>query len=147
KAGSQSPSIDVDADSPAVLHYTSGSSGRLKAAVQTFGNRMSLIRKTLMTPDRSLEQQTLAHVGPVTHASGMQIMPTLFTGGCNYHLEKFDEELLLDTIEKQQITRLFAVPTMIYRLLERAGNTSHDLSSLQRITYGASPMAPARLRE
>lgn len=148
EASPASPDVEMDPDAPAVLHYTSGSSGRLKAAVQTFGNRMALIRKSLMMPDvRSGGTERLAHVGPVTHASGMQIMPTLVTGGCNYLIDRFDTELLLRTIAEQKITRFFAVPTMIYRLLDADRNTQHDLTSLRRITYGAAPMAPARLRE
>ncbi|MFL1456238.1 AMP-binding protein [Marinobacter sp. GN3S48] len=143
-----SPDIELDPDAPAVLHYTSGSSGRLKAAVQTFGNRMALIRKSLMLPEaRSNDVEKVAHVGPVTHASGMQIMPVLFNGGCNYLVDRFDIDSLLATIEREKITRFFAVPTMIYRLLDAQQGGKYDLSSLNRITYGAAPMAPARLRE
>lgn len=148
RGSADSPDFDLDPDAPAVLHYTSGSSGRLKAAVQTFGNRMALLRKSLMLPEaRSNGVEKVAHVGPVTHASGMQVMPVLFNGGCNYLIDRFDIDSLLTTIEREKITRFFAVPTMIYRLLDAYQDGQYDLSSLNRITYGAAPMAPARLRE
>ncbi|MFP1681114.1 acyl-CoA synthetase [Alloalcanivorax sp. C16-1] len=142
------PSVQVDQDAPAVLHYTSGSSGRLKAAVQTFGNRLALVRKSLMLPEgRFAQDEVLGHVGPVTHASGMQIMPTLTTGGCNYLIDRFDIAELFATIQRERITRFFAVPTMLYRLIDSGLAGDYDLSSLRRITYGAAPMAPSRLRE
>ncbi|WP_203142715.1 AMP-binding protein [Marinobacter mangrovi] len=146
---SQFEARDVDLDAPAVLHYTSGSSGRLKAAVQTFGNRLALLRKSMMLPDVGPNEgaEKVAHVGPVTHASGMQVMPVLAKGGCNYLVDRFDMASLLRTIEQERITRFFAVPTMIYRLLDAQLGGQYDLSSLNRITYGAAPMAPARLRE
>ncbi len=39
------------------------------------------------------------------------------------------------------------VPSMLYRLLEAPEAREHDLSSLQTIYYGASPMSPARLKQ
>lgn len=142
------PNITVTDNDPAVLHYTSGSSGRLKAAVQTFGNRMALVRKSLMLPEaRFGRQQYVGHVGPVTHASGMQIMPTLVTGGCNYLIDRFDIDTLFATVQKERLTRFFAVPTMIYRLIDSGLASKYDLSSLTHITYGAAPIAPSRLRE
>ncbi|ASK33115.1 AMP-binding protein [Alloalcanivorax mobilis] len=148
KGALQGPDVAVADDAPAVLHYTSGSSGRLKAAVQTFGNRMALVRKSLMLPEgRFSRNECVGHVGPVTHASGMQIMPTLATGGCNYLIDRFDIESLFATVEREKLTRFFAVPTMLYRLLDSGLTDKYDLSSLSRITYGAAPMAPPRLRE
>lgn len=142
------PRVDVNMDAPAVLHYTSGSSGRLKAAVQTFNNRMALVRKSLMLPEgRFASDEVLGHVGPVTHASGMQIMPTLTTGGCNYLIDRFDIAELFETIQRERITRFFAVPTMLYRLIDSGLASDYDLSSLRSISYGAAPMAPSRLRE
>ena len=49
------PDIEVDYDDIAVLHYTSGTTGRLKAAMQTFGNRLALLRKGTMTIDTRVE--------------------------------------------------------------------------------------------
>ena len=65
KGALQGPDVAVADDAPAVLHYTSGSSGRLKAAVQTFGNRMALVRKSLMLPPPS--RMTLLKVARLPH--------------------------------------------------------------------------------
>lgn len=61
-------------DEVAVLHYTSGSSGVLKAAMQTFGNRLAQLRKFLTRSDGQQPGHILGLVGPITHASGMQMV-------------------------------------------------------------------------
>lgn len=140
-------SRDPSDDKLAVLHYTSGSSGVLKAAMLTYGNRKALIRKSLASPTRRAEPgDRMAHVGPITHASGMQIMPLLKAGVCNYLVEQYDDRGLLETIQRERITRLFMVPAMINRLVNLPGVEDYDLSSLNLIIYGAAPMAPALVK-
>ncbi|MBK5351548.1 AMP-binding protein [Pseudomonas sp. TH41] len=143
--GAETPvHTDPDDDQLAVLHYTSGSSGVLKAAMLTFGNRKALVRKSLASPVRGAgSDDVMAHVGPITHASGMQIMPLLAVGACNLLIERYDDELLLRTIEQERVTRLFLVPAMVNRLVNFANVERFDLSSLRLVMYGAAPMAPA----
>ncbi|MEN0108554.1 MAG: AMP-binding protein [Pseudomonas sp.] len=130
-------------DALAVLHYTSGSSGVLKAAMLSFGNRKALVRKSIASPSRrAVAGDVMAHVGPVTHASGMQVMPLLAVGACNLLLERYDDTLLLETIQRERVTRLFLVPAMINRLVNLPGVEQYDLSSLRVVMYGAAPMAP-----
>ncbi|MFI8611054.1 AMP-binding protein [Pseudomonas sp. NPDC077649] len=146
--GSEAPvHSDPADDALAVLHYTSGSSGVLKAAMLTFGNRKALIRKSIASPTRrAAPGDVMAHVGPITHASGMQIMPLLAVGACNLLLERYEDRLLLETIERERVTRLFLVPAMINRLVNFPEVERFDLSSLRLVMYGAAPMAPALVK-
>ncbi|WP_342245945.1 AMP-binding protein [Pseudomonas sp. OTU5201] len=138
---------EPDDDDLAVLHYTSGSSGVLKAAMLSFGNRKALIRKSIASPTRrATPGDVMAHVGPITHASGMQIMPLLAVGACNLLLERYDDHLLLETIQRERVTRLFLVPAMINRLVNVPDVERFDLSSLRLVMYGAAPMAPALVK-
>ncbi|MCT8165311.1 MULTISPECIES: AMP-binding protein [unclassified Pseudomonas] len=140
--------LDPADDTLAVLHYTSGSSGVLKAAMLSFGNRKALIRKSIASPTRrAAPGDVMAHVGPITHASGMQIMPLLAVGACNLLLERYDDRLLLETIQQERVTRLFLVPAMINRLVNYPGVERFDLSSLRLVMYGAAPMAPALVKK
>ncbi|MAG66950.1 MAG: AMP-dependent synthetase, partial [Pseudomonadales bacterium] len=119
----------------------------LKAAMLSYGNRKALIRKSLASPTRRAEPgDRMAHVGPITHASGMQIMPLLKAGVCNYLVEQYDDRGLLETIQSERITRLFMVPAMINRLVNLPGVEDYDLSSLNLIIYGAAPMAPTLVK-
>jgi len=147
--GSEAPlGLDPADDALAVLHYTSGSSGVLKAAMLSFGNRKALVRKSIASPTRrSAPGDVMAHVGPITHASGMQIMPLLAVGACNLLLDRYDDRLLLETIQRERVTRLFLVPAMINRLVNYPGVERFDLSSLKLVMYGAAPMAPALVKK
>jgi len=147
--GSEAPlHLDPSDDALAVLHYTSGSSGVLKAAMLSFGNRKALVRKSIASPTRrSGPGDVMAHVGPITHASGMQIMPLLAVGACNLLLDRYDDRLLLETIQRERVTRLFLVPAMINRLVNYPGVERFDLSSLKLVMYGAAPMAPSLVKK
>jgi len=136
--------VPTRSDDVAVLHYTSGSSGVLKAAMQTFGNRLAMLRKFLMSPmRRAMPGDVQAHVGPITHASGMNLMYLMYCGAASLLLGRFDEEDLLSAIQRERVTRLFMVPTMINRIVHHPKVSAYDLGSLRVVLYGAAPMAPA----
>lgn len=142
--------VDVDCadEDPAVLHFTSGSTGRLKAAIQTYGNRAAVMRKMVMGPDTRVgpgDKQILA--GPVTHASGMPLLGILFAGGCAIVLPRWDAEDFLATVQRERATHAFVVPTMINTILALPDARAHDVSSLRQLIYGAAPMSPRRIRE
>lgn len=146
--GCIAPRVSVGADDLAVLHYTSGSSGVLKAAMQTFGNRLANLRKYEAFPwRRCLPGDVMAHVGPLSHASGLFALQVLARGGCNRTFARFDAACLLDAIERERINRLFLVPTMVSRIVNEPGAKSRDLGSLNSVFYAASPMAPALLEK
>jgi fatty-acyl-CoA synthase len=62
-------------------------------------------------------------------------------------MKGFDPEKLLATIAREKINFTLMVPTMIYVLLDHPALDRADLSSLELILYGASPMSPTRLLE
>ncbi|MDE2452307.1 MAG: AMP-binding protein [Burkholderiales bacterium] len=135
----------VQRDELAVLHYTSGSSGTLKAAMQTFGNRLAQLRKFLMRSEGMVPGDILGLVGPITHASGMQLVPAL-CGGATIHLfQGFEPERWLQEMQAHRVSHTFLVPTMIHMLLEEQERRYRPLPDLQRLGYGAAPMAPARI--
>ena len=135
----------VKTDDLAVLHYTSGSSGVLKAAMQTFGNRLAQLRKFLMRPEILVPGDILGLVGPITHASGMQIVPALCSGATIRLFSGFEPGQYLREMHADRVTHTFLVPTMINMLLEEIGGRYRPLSELTRLGYGAAPMAPARI--
>jgi len=132
----------------AVLAYSSGTSGEIKAIMQTFGNRMAMIRKAFMIPEVKITGEDIfAHIGPITHASGMLIMPVLVASGCNLILERFDVRELLETIERERVSYVFMVPAMINMILSHPSMGDYNTRSLKGIFYGAAPMSAARIRE
>ncbi|WP_194892197.1 class I adenylate-forming enzyme family protein [Catenulispora pinisilvae] len=144
--------IDVAPDDTAVLNYTSGSTGLLKAAVQTFGNRLANMRKQLMGDPRPRPDTRYLVVGPVTHAAGMPLLACVFAGTTVHVLPAWDPEAFLATIERERINATFVVPVMLTMLVthQQAAHrqaAAHDLSSLTDLRVGGAPISPARLRE
>ncbi len=139
--------VPMQADDLAVLHFTSGSTGKLKAAMQTVGNRMASLRKVAMGRMRAQPGEVLALAGPITHASGMFMQPFLFQGGTILLHEKFDPERFLESAQRYRAAFTFMVPTMINMLIAHPALHRYDLGALRQLSYGAAPMAPARIRE
>ncbi len=135
----------VHSDELAVLHYTSGSSGVLKAAMQTFGNRLAQLRKFLMRADGMRPGELLGLVGPITHASGMQLVPALCSGATIRLFDGFEPGRFLAEMRADRVAHTFMVPTMINMLLAELGGKYLPLPDLRRLSYGAAPMAPARI--
>ncbi|WP_454723565.1 AMP-binding protein [Delftia acidovorans] len=137
--------VAVQEHEVAVLHYTSGSSGVLKAAMQTFGNRLAQLRKFLMRGEGMQAGHVLGLVGPVTHASGMQMVPALCTGATIHLFSGFEPGAFMAEMQARRVTHTFMVPTMINMLLAEIGGRYRPLPDLLRLGYGAAPMAPARI--
>ncbi|MCQ4209021.1 acyl-CoA synthetase [Streptomyces longispororuber] len=147
--GSEEPvAVEVDEHDPAVLNFTSGSTGKLKAAVQTQGNRLANMRKRMMSSQSapSTGERYLA-AGPITHAPGMPLLASLAYGSTVVVLPQWDTELFLRTVESERITATFVVPTMLNMLLAHPASATADLSSLKALHVGGAPVAPQRLRD
>jgi len=74
-------------------------------------------------------------------------MPALLRGGTLLVLNGFEPVKVMQAIQDHRINCMLLVPTMIYALLDCPRLGEFDLSSLETIFYGASSIAPARLRE
>lgn len=148
QAETETVCADVSPDDIMVHHYTSGSSGVLKAAMHSLRNRRAILRKitfrSRLYPD---QHETYLHVGPITHVSGMAIMPLLSQGHTNVILSRFDVDTYLSTLQAEKVTQTYLVPTMINRILAAPNRGDYDLSSLKLLRYGAAPISPARLQE
>ncbi|TCI99467.1 AMP-binding protein [Aeromicrobium sp. IC_218] len=139
---------DLALDDPCVLNFTSGSTGRLKAAVQTTGNRLANVRKRLMEPGGALTwRDTYLVAGPITHASGMVLLAALSRGAKIVVMPAFTPAEFLALVERERVTTTFMVPTMLNLLLGLPGRDAFDLSSLRSVTIGGAPVSPQRLRD
>ncbi|MBS2533723.1 AMP-binding protein [Catenulispora sp. NF23] len=145
--GNEPIRTDVALDDTAVLNYTSGSTGLLKAAVQTVGNRLANMRKQLMGDPRPRPDTRYLVVGPVTHAAGMPLLACVFAGTTVHLLPAWDPDAFLATIERERINATFVVPVMLTMLVAHQQTAGYDLSSLTDLRVGGAPISPARLRE
>ena len=128
------------------LIYTGGTTGKPKGVIHTQRVHVSMVMAELAEWDWPQEVRFLA-MTPITHAAGAMIVAVMMRSGTFVMNKGFDADKFFSLVKKHRITATFLVPTMIYVLLDHPGLAAADLSSLQTIIYGASPMSPARLIE
>jgi fatty-acyl-CoA synthase len=131
----------VSLDDPCTLLYTSGTTGRPKGAMLTHGNLTWNTVNQLAHFDTSGSDRALC-ISPLFHCVGLgQItLPTLFKGGSVEPVAKFDPGAILALVEQRRITSFSAVPTMLRMMSEHPGWDGADLSSLNCVAYGGSPV-------
>jgi len=95
----------------------------------------------------AVRQERLLHFGMISHASGMVFFPVLFKGGCTLTMNDRSMLTFCSAVERERVTASLMVPSMLYRMLDDPEVAKHDLSSLQTMYYGASPMSPTRLKQ
>jgi acyl-CoA synthetase (AMP-forming)/AMP-acid ligase II len=148
KGSASEPDVEVELDDLASLNYTSGTTGILKAAMLSHRNRICCSKKHLLIPGIDVDQNSImCHVGPITHGSGLMVLPIILRGGCNLVLPGFDVELLLKTIERERVTHMSIVPTMLNFMMSYPDLKKYDLSSIRSIIYAASPMPVERIKQ
>ena len=82
---------------------------------------------------------------PLSHAAAAFFVPVLQRGGAFYVMQGFSPEEFFNMVEAHKITSTMLVPVMLYSLLDSPRSATADMSSVETIFYGASPMNPSRL--
>lgn len=165
-AGAGLPS-DVDAhlaeDDPAVILFTSGTSGRPKGATHSHRNVIAAVWFHLLndavaeelgsappSPRRWLMATPLFHIAALHNIAVIRLV---VGDTAVLHRGRFDIDRVLRLVEAERVTSWGAVPTMASRLVEHAerhGLGDYDLSSLRTFTVNSAPSAPMlkqRIRE
>jgi len=139
--------VAVSLDDPAMILYTSGTTGSPKGAVLTHGNITwncfnVLVDYDFMSTDVALMISPLFHVASLD----MGLLPTLLKGGTVVLEPRFDPARALTLIEKYRVTSLSGVPTTFQMLCEHPDWATTDISSLEKLTCGGSAV-PMRVLE
>lgn len=134
------PPIRAHGQDTLCLIYTSGTTGRPKGVIQD--NRGYAALSEIISSElklggdgKLLAIAPLFHIGARSLASGQQ-----WRGGTIVLHRSFDAEEVIRTIERERITAIHLVPTMVQALLDAPNLDQHDLSSLRMLMYAAAPM-------
>lgn len=131
-----------DPERPALLAYTSGTTGRPKTVPLLDANVLSSIR-AVMLAWRWSREDVLVHALPLFHQHGLGGLHTaLLSGSCAVIQSRFDPEQLCRGIDAARASVLFAVPSMYGRLAEWQGNQAVALRALRLLVSGSAPLSP-----
>lgn len=139
----ESHEVRPQADTPAIIVYTSGTSGHPKGVVLTHGALFFNGVNTLLGLDIATDDVTLVNT-PLSHIAALNTLAvaTLYKGGTVVIENKFDAAGCLEQIREYGITTMFAVPSMLTLMVQVPGFAQADTSSLRWILGGGAPMPP-----
>jgi acyl-CoA synthetase (AMP-forming)/AMP-acid ligase II len=137
----------VDERDPVSYLYTSGTTSFPKGVV---GSHLAIYLESLMVlAETGIRRgEKIACLMPLFHTAQLNGFgtPAVLVGATQYLMRGFDPEALLSLIERERITRMFALPMMYRALVERPDIRERDFSSLQVAAYAMAPMPDALLR-
>jgi long-chain acyl-CoA synthetase len=155
------PDGPIDEDDPAVIFYTSGTTGRPKGAVSTHRNMIANLQNTVvstvvgtMTGDGApipsgnessgSAQPAALFTSPLFHVSGCHSTLVVgYMGGLKLVMPvgRFQPETALELIQREHISVWATVPTMVWRVCEHPDRHTYDTSSVKSVAFGGSPSA------
>ncbi|MBX6424631.1 MAG: AMP-binding protein [Variibacter sp.] len=127
-------------DDLAWLFYTSGTTGRPKGAMLTHRVLAWASQAYLAEVDPVAPGDPILHAAPMSHGSGLYILPHVARLGVNVVPESggFEPQEVLALIDAWPRTSMFAAPTMIKRLVESRADCDPD--NIRTIVWGGAPM-------
>lgn len=141
--GAQIKTTDVEYDDPCWFFYTSGTTGKPKAAVLTHGQMGFVITNHLsdLMPATTSDDASLV-VAPISHGAGIhqlvntaRSVKTILTTGA-----KLDPEEVWQLVERWHVTNMFTVPTIVNMLVSHSAVDTFDHTSLRYVIYAGAPM-------
>ncbi|WP_405904161.1 long-chain fatty acid--CoA ligase [Streptomyces sp. NBC_00656] len=134
--------VRVGGDALAGLFYTGGTTGFPKGVMLSHGNILSSSHGLVSTSQDTKRGQSLLHCAPLFHLAALAAWNNQsLLGGCHVFLPAFEPAAVLEEIQKHRLNTLLLVPAMIQMVVDHPKIADFDLSSVNRVGYGASPIS------
>lgn len=139
--GLKKATVGIDTHTPALIIYTTGTTGDPKPALLCHEN--IIVQNEILSRGMDLGVNDKAvvlvnlppsHVGCVTET----FMTTMYIGGTTILLRIFDVQMTLEAIAKHGVEALGQIPTQFRMLWNHPDYTTYDLSSLKFVAYAGS---------
>lgn len=139
------PTVAPHPDSPSVILYTSGTTGRPKGAVASYESRW-LTTCAMLTDEVAIEPgDGMVHAGSMAHGSGSKSLAFWLRGARNVIMPRFDGPSFLALVTRVSATHTFLVPTMIASLVDAAAGQPSPMPSMKHVSYGGAPISASLL--
>ncbi len=141
--------VDRQAQDPAWLFYTSGTTGRPKGATLTNRNLLMASLSYFADIDPVSAKDSILHAAPISHGSGLYGLPHIARGAVSVvpYSGGVDGDEIAALLQRWSGVSFFAAPTMVKRLAGDPAIANADLSHLKTIIYGGAPMYMADLED
>jgi fatty-acyl-CoA synthase len=143
KFDAKDPGHMPDLDDTALQLYSSGTTGLPKGVELSHRNlKASMVDATPLAIAYRGPPDVMLNALPTYHIAGVGVgLLTASKGGMSVLYPDFDPAKVVAAIAEHRITHSFLVPAMIQFMLQVPGAGKADYSSLQCISYGASPIS------
>jgi long-chain acyl-CoA synthetase len=134
-------------DAPAVLMYTSGTTGRPKGAVGTHANLVHSCETYRRVYALGDGERSLVTV-PLFHVTGLiaQLLTMTHVAGTTVLMPRFDAAEALRLLGAERITHLIAAPTVYVMLMTQPGYRTAAPPAFHVAGYGGAPIASETVR-
>ena len=140
------PMIARGPDDLAWLFYTSGTTGRPKGVMLSHANLAAMTLNYFANVDAIARTDCVVHAAPMSHGSGIYILPHLAQAAMNVVPESgaFEADEIFALCRSLGGVTMFAAPTMVKRLVDAPDGGA--LPGLKTIVYGGGPMYVADIK-
>ena len=142
RAGAGAGEVPADAEGPAVLLYTSGTTSAPKAAVLRHRHLTSYVIGTVEFAGAGPDEAVLVSVPPYHVAGLANLISNLYLGRRIVYLAQFDAGAWVAAVRGEAITNAMVVPTMLARICDvldaDGGADGEGLPSLRALSYGGA---------
>jgi fatty-acyl-CoA synthase len=142
------PAVDVPEDSPALIMYTSGTTGRPKGAVLSHQNLQCQALTVIRAFRLSDENEVSLCAAPLFHIASLgAVAPLVLIGGTTVLMPSggFNAAAALHLMEAERVTMVFLVPAQWQLVCADPSLPGRDLSALKTTSWGAAPATTALL--
>jgi long-chain acyl-CoA synthetase len=126
----------VNDDDAALLLYTSGTTARPKGVTHTHRTLSECVKLTHAAVPDSLQSALIMTQMAFVSAMSFVLLPAMAKGGTGVLLPAFDAPLVLDLIERFQVTFAFGLPSMVQALIEEQARKPRLVRSLRTVIAG-----------